>query len=170
MKLAEVQQVLQLLLREQVPIRQLAQILEVLGEEAVRTKDPLQLAERVRRRLARAISARYRDKRGRLAVITLDPTLEERIRAGSTHGENGLVVTLSPHVIEAICQRIGEALSRHSAAGRVPVVLVSPAIRPAVKQITSGTLPRLVVLSYEDVTRDTQLESLGLVDLEPASV
>jgi flagellar biosynthesis protein FlhA len=170
MKLAEVQQVLQLLLREQVPIRQLAQILEVLGEEAVRTKDPLQLAERVRRRLARAISARYRDKRGRLAVITLDPALEERIREGSTHGENGLAVTLSPHVIEAICQRIGEALSRHSSAGRVPVVLVSPAIRPAVKQITSGTLPRLVVLSYEDVTRDTQLESLGLVDLEPASV
>jgi flagellar biosynthesis protein FlhA len=103
-------------------------------------------------------------------VITLDPTLEERIRTATTTGDAGLNVALSPQVTEAICQRIGEALARHSAAGRVPVLLVSPAIRPAVKQITSGTLPRLVVLSYEDVTRDTQLESLALVELESAGV
>ena len=47
------------------------------------------------------------------------------------------------------------------------MVLVSPAVRAALKQITSAALPRLVVLSYDDVTRDTQLESLGMLDLEP---
>ncbi len=167
MKLSEVQQVLQLLLREQVPIRQLATILEALGEEAARTKDPILLTERVRRRLARAISTRYRDKHGRLAVITLDPALEEQIRAATHHDDGTLNVSLSPQTAETICQRLAGELARHAGSGRNPVVLVSPAVRPALKQITSAALPRLVVLSYDDVTRDTQLESLGMLDLEP---
>ncbi len=166
MKLAEVQQVLQLLLREQVPIRQLASILEALGEEVSRTKDPIALSERVRHRLARAISTRYRDKHGRLAVVTLDPALEERIRAATQRVGGTLTVSLSPQVVETLCQRLAGELARHAGSGRTAIVLVSPAIRPALKQITMAALPRLVVLSYDDVTRDTQLESLGLVELE----
>src|SRR6185369_15297616 len=73
MKLAEVQQILQMLLREQVPIRQLGPILETLGDYAPRTKDPVLLTEYVRHRLARTICTRYRDKQNRLHVITLDP-------------------------------------------------------------------------------------------------
>ena len=80
MKLAEVQQILQMLLREGVPIRQLGPILETLGDYAPRTKDPILLAEYVRRRLARTICDRYRDQDSRLHVVTLDPALEERIR------------------------------------------------------------------------------------------
>jgi flagellar biosynthesis protein FlhA len=165
MKLAEVQQVLQLLLREQVSIRQLAQILEVLGEESSRVKDPIVLCERVRRRLARAISARYRDKQGRVAVVTLDPALEEQLRRSLDPHDPTTISSLSPHTIEVICQRIAAAASVFP-HGRTPVLLVSSAIRPAVKQMTLGHLPQLVVLSYDDVTRDTQLESLGMIALE----
>ena len=70
MKLAEVQRMLQMLLREQVPIRQLSPILETLGDYAGRTKDPILLAEYVRHRLARAICARYRDADDKLHVVT----------------------------------------------------------------------------------------------------
>ncbi len=167
MKLVEVQQVLQLLLREQVPVRQLALILEVLGEEAPHTKHPVQLAERVRQRLARVISTRYRDKSGRLAVLTLDPALEDCILAAIEPGEREVRVRLAPQLVESICQRIGTALTQHAAESRTsPVLLVSPELRPAVKQFTASSLPRLVVLSYDEVTRDTRLESLGLVELE----
>jgi flagellar biosynthesis protein FlhA len=167
MKLVEVQQVLQLLLREQVPIRQLALILEVLGEEATHTKHPVQLAERVRQRLARVISMRYRDKSGRLAVLTLDPALEDQILAAIEPSERDFRVRLAPQLVELICQRLAAALDRHAGENRPSqVLLVSPELRPAVKQLTASVLPRLVVLSYDEVTRDTRLESQGLIDVE----
>src|SRR4029078_3949841 len=85
LKLAEVQQVLQMLLREEVPIRQLSQVLETLGDYAGKTKDLVFLTEYVRHRLARTICTRYRDAEGRLHVLTLDPTLEDKIAAGIEH-------------------------------------------------------------------------------------
>jgi flagellar biosynthesis protein FlhA len=163
MKLVEVQQILQLLLREQVSIRQLEQILETLGEYASRTKDPQVLTEFVRCRLARAICARYRDKENRLRVITLDPTLEDRVAAGIEHTDRGWHVRLSPQVTEGICQRIGADLQKLTLARRAPIVLVNPQIRAALKQLTSAQLPRLVVLSYDEITRDTQVESVAFV-------
>jgi flagellar biosynthesis protein FlhA len=159
MKLAEVQQILQLLLREGVSIRQLARILETLGEHASRTNEPTQLAELVRRRLARTISTRYRDKHHRLHVLTLDPALEDEIGATVDAAGSGL----SPQTIDAICQRISEELAGPERAGRTPVLLVSSWIRPVVKQLTWAHLPRLVVLSYDEISRDTRVESLGTV-------
>ena len=163
MTLAEVQQVLQMLLREQVPIRQLATILETLGDYAPRTKDPLLLVEYVRHRLARAISTRYRNADGRLHVITLDPALEDRIRAGFEHNERGLFIRMSPQAVETTCALLARQVEKLSAANHPAVVLVSPPIRPALKQMTETHLPQLVVLSYNEVTRDTQIESIGLV-------
>ena len=104
--LAEVQGVLHLLLREQIPIRQLGVILETLGDWAPRTKDPILLAEYVRHRLARQICSRYRDAEGRLTVIAMDPALEDRIRAGFDHNERGLFIRMSPQAVEATCQAI----------------------------------------------------------------
>ena len=163
MKLAEVQQILQMLLREQVPIRQLGPILETLGDYAGRTKDPVLLSEYVRHRLARSICSRYRDAQNRLHVITLDPALEDRIRAGFEHTERGLFIRMSPQAIEATCRVLGRELDKLITRGHPPVVLVSPQIRPALRQMTAAHLPQAIILSYNEITRDTQLESLGLV-------
>ncbi|HEX7446955.1 MAG TPA: flagellar biosynthesis protein FlhA [Pirellulales bacterium] len=163
MKLPEVQQILQMLLREQVSIRQLSPILETLGDYGGRTKDPILLTEYVRHRLARAICSRYRDPQNRLHVVTLDPALEDRIRAGFEHSERGLFIRMSPQAIEATCRVIGKELDKLIVKGHPPVVLVSPQIRPALRQMTSAHLPQAIILSYNEITRDTQLESLGLV-------
>lgn len=169
MKLAEVQQVLQLLLREEVPIRQLGTILETLGDHASRTKDPIWLCEYVRHRLARSLSSRYRDKDQRLHVLTLDPALEDRIAAGIEHNDRGLFIRMSPQAVERTCELIGEEIRRLSRSQHPLVLLVSPQIRPGLKQLTAPNLPRLVVLSYNEVTRDTQIESVGIVtDAVPA--
>ncbi|MGA2796470.1 MAG: flagellar biosynthesis protein FlhA [Thermoguttaceae bacterium] len=163
MKLAEVQQILQLLLRESVPIRQLGPILEVLGDYAPRTKDPILLTEYVRHRLARTICTRYRDKDHSLYVVTLDPALEDRIRSGFDHNEHGMFIRMSPQAVEAICRMISADVEKLVTAGHPPIVLVSPQIRAVLKQMTAPHIPQLVVLSYNEITRDTKIDSLAMV-------
>lgn len=161
MKLADVQLILQMLLREDVPIRQLSIILETLGDTIGKTKDPIWLVERVRNRLARTISTRYRDMNDRLHVIVLSPEYEDLIAEGVEHTERGLVVRMKPVVVEEINQGIGKALSKLVAMGVPPVLVVDPRIRPAVRQITEAKIPDLHVLSLNEITKDTYLESYG---------
>lgn len=163
MTLAEVQQVLQMLLREQVPIRQLGIILETLGDYAGRTKDPVLLTEYARHRLARQICTRYRGKDGLLHVITLDPDLDDRIRAGFEHSERGIFIRMSPQAVETTCRLIADEVGKLTTAGHSPILLVSPQIRAALKQITEPHIPQLVVLSYNEITRDTKIDSTGIV-------
>jgi flagellar biosynthesis protein FlhA len=188
MKLGEVQQVLQLLLREGVPIRQLGPILETLGDYATRTKDTVLLTEHVRQRLARTFCTQYRDGEHRLRVVTLDPALEERIRESgpafcqsSMDGSVGQVVNLSldrmpscpthqtgiglsPREIEDISRSIETKLEILTAAGHPPIVLVAPEIRPVVRNMTATHIPQLIVLSYNEITRDTRIESVAMVE------
>ena len=163
MKVAEVQQVLHALLREGVPIRQLGLIMEALGDYAPRGKDSIALTEYVRQRLARTISTRYRDNDRRLHVVTLEPALEERIRASIEPSEGGLVIRLAPRAAEMICRLIEDDLARLTRIDRPPVVLVAPPIRAALRQITAARLPRLVVLSYAEITPETYVDSVAMV-------
>lgn len=162
MSLAEIQAVLHLLLREQIPIRQLALILETLGNYAGRTKDPVLLAEYVRHRLARQICTRYRDANDELHVVAVDPAMEDRIRAGFEHNERGLFIRMAPQSIEATCSVLREELTKLTDAGRTPIVLVGPQIRAAFKQITENHLPHLVVLSFNEITRDTKIVTVAM--------
>jgi len=167
MKLPEVQHILHLLLREGVPIRQLGPILETLGDYGSRTKDPILLTEYVRHRLARTICARYRDREGRLWVVTLDPALEDRVRAGFDHNEHGLFIRMSPPAVENLCRLIHDAVAKLTAGNHPPVLLVSPQVRAAVKEMIAGQLPQVVVLSYNEITRDTRIESVAVVSDSP---
>ncbi len=171
MKLAEVQQILQMLLREGVTIRHLGPILETLGDFAPRTKDAVLLTEYVRHRLARTICTRYRDQQNRLCVVTLDPALEDRIRAGIEHSDRGLFVRMSPMAVEKTCQSIARQIESLARENHPPVVLVNPQIRAGLRQIIQAHLPQVAVLSYNEITRDTQIESVGLVrDEAPVAV
>ena len=96
MKLAEVQQVLHLLLREGLPIRNLGSILESLGDYASRTSDTRTLAEHARQKLSRTICTRYRDSERRLHVLALDAAIEDRIRAACENTDAGQLIRLSP--------------------------------------------------------------------------
>lgn len=163
LKLADVQQVLQILLREEVPIRQLSLILETLGDYAAKTRDPIILSEYVRHRLARTMCSRYRDAESRIYVLTLDPAIEDKIASGIDHTERGLFLRTPPATVERICELIGNELPKLTRQGRKPILLVSPQIRAGLKQLTSGNLPRLTVLSFNEITRDTQVEIVGIV-------
>ncbi|MGL6194829.1 MAG: flagellar biosynthesis protein FlhA [Thermoguttaceae bacterium] len=165
MKLSQVQQILQMLLREQVPIRQLGTILETLGDYGARTRDPVLLTEYVRARLARTICTRYRDSEDVLHVVMFDPSLEDQIRGGFEHSEQGMFIRFSPQAIDHLCTRISQEVEKLTRINHPPVVLVNPQIRAALKQMTSSAIPHLIVLSYNEITRDTKIDSVGMVTL-----
>jgi flagellar biosynthesis protein FlhA len=158
LSLAQVQQVLQLLLREQVPIRQLAQILEALGDYAGHLTEPVTLAEYVRQRLARTISSQYRDRHRVLRAVELGCEVEQRIDAGVEESARGFRVRLPAHEVDAVCAQIADSVERLSNDGHPPILLVNPLIRATVKHLTAAKLPKLVVLSYNEITPDTDLE------------
>jgi flagellar biosynthesis protein FlhA len=164
MSLSLLQQVLQRLLREQVPIRQLDKILEVLGDNVTRTKDPILLVEEVRRKLARTICTKYRDVNGMLHVVTLDPMLENQIFAGFEYNENGLFSRLSPDVRDNICRKLLPELEKLTQLNLTPIVLVDPRIRFFLKQLTNAMIPSLVVICYNELTVDTQVTVVGYVN------
>ncbi len=160
LKPSQVHQVLENLLRERVPIRDLEAILETLADFAEHTKNPVLLTEYVRSALARTICQRHRDEQRVLRVVTLDPDLEDVIAAGVGFGDTALIVKLSLPTIDAV----REALSSTLLATDATVVLTtSSAVRLGLRHITASAFPRLSVLSLNEISRDTQVEALGQV-------
>ncbi|MCH7987862.1 MAG: FHIPEP family type III secretion protein [Planctomycetes bacterium] len=166
LKTSQVHQILTNLLRERVPIRDLEAILETLGDYADRTKDLGILTEYVRNTLGRTICQQYRDANRVLRVVTLDPALEDMLAAGFDYGERGLIVKLSPQIAEAVTNAVADQLKNLVEAGHPPVVICGPQVRAGLKQITSAALHKIAVLSLNEITRDTEVESLGQVAME----
>ncbi|MBI1247379.1 flagellar biosynthesis protein FlhA [bacterium] len=162
MKIGDVQAVLQLLLREEVSIRQLARILETLGDHIGRTKDPVWLTEFVRHKLGRTICTKYRDKESRLYCVPMDPAMQDRIASGIDM-ERGAFARMSPQAIEMTCKSIAAGVEKLREIGKPPIVLVNPQIRPAVKQLTGNFIPDVIVLSHNEITNDTLIESMGII-------
>ena len=150
------------LLGDGVPIRDLETILETLGDLAPSTTNPDQLTELVRHRLARAICCLHRDAERRLQVVTLDPELEETIEAHSRFSDGGLQSWLAPWLAERLAEGLTQRCRRLSPDDPPVVVLCSsPLARASVSQMVCDQQPRLIVMSVEEVSRDTQVESLG---------
>ncbi|MFN0197402.1 MAG: flagellar biosynthesis protein FlhA [Planctomycetaceae bacterium] len=165
LKTSQVHQVLNNLLRERVPVRDLETILQTLGDYADRTKDLTILTEYVRNSLARTICQQYRDRNRVLRVVTLDPAIEDILSAGIEFGERGLTIKLSPQMAESITLALTEQLERLVSAGYPPVALCNPQVRAGLKQITSASLPKLAVISLNEITRDTEVEAMGQVEV-----
>jgi len=163
LNLGEVQKVLQLLLRERVSIRNLEVIFETLTDYGRRTKDPEVLAEYCRHALARQICAEYIDEDGRLLVVTVAPEIEQEILNAISQSETGEFIPLSPDRADAIAQATVEALQPMVAGGHDPIVLTTAQVRRYVKRIVERLLPRVIVLSYNEIDPGVRLESEGQV-------
>ena len=162
LKPGEVQKILQNLLRERVSIRNLGTILETIGDFGARTKDVTLLTEYVRNSLSRTICRQYLEEEGKLYCVTLDPTLEETIAGGIQHTDAGSFLSMDPNLLGQVMNAIGQEVTRLIQGGHHPVLLVSPQIRPHVKQIADGVRPGIAVLSYNEVVRDARVESIGV--------
>jgi flagellar biosynthesis protein FlhA len=169
LSLAEVQRVLQGLLEEVVPIRDLVRILEVLSERSRLTKDPEVLTEAVRVALGPSISAGYAPD-GKMAVLTLEPLLEHGLLESLRPAEAGSYLALDPEIAERLLAEVGAAATAAEQQGRQPVLVCAAPIRPALRRLVRTVNAGVPVLSYLEIGRQLELESMGVVSLVPATV
>jgi len=166
-KIADLQHVLQNLLKERVPIRDLETILETLGDWAPKTKDTEILTEYVRNALRRSICRSYitptPDGKQRLVCIALDPAFEDQISAYIDRGPGGTVLTMPARVASETAKRILTPLEEVTTAGHLPVVVTSPQVRAVVRQILESHLPQVAVLGYNEIESDIEVETVALV-------
>jgi len=162
--LTEVQKVLKNLLREGIPIRNLVTILEVLAENAPRTKNPDELTEHVRQALARVITERYAPE-GELKVIHFAAEAEERLLAALRARDGSPALLLAPEDLERLYRSLGDALRRSEALGARPVLLTSPAVRRAVRELVERVFPDVPVLSYAELLPHVRVEGLSAIAL-----
>lgn len=160
--LGEIQKVLVNLLRESVPIRDMATILETLADYGVVTKDTDLLTEYVRQGMRRTITRRF--VQGEEAtVITLEPQLEQLILERSKQNEVGSSVAIDPAQMQSIILSIKDNVESLSAQGKTPVVLTSPLVRRKFKKIAEMIVPDLAVLSYNELDQNIEIHSEGVI-------
>ena len=167
LKPGEVQRVLQGLLRERVPIRDLESIVEAIADIAGRTKDAEILTEYARNALARTLCHQHKGDDGRIHCITLDPSLEQLIGKSLERSEHGTTLTLPPQVQTKIVAAIRAQVEKAATAtrGRPPVLLTPPQIRLWLRKMLEVQLPSVAVLSYNEIVRGFEVESHGMVVL-----
>lgn len=170
LSLGEVQRVLSNLLDENVPIRDLGRIFEVLSERGRATKDPEALTEAVRAGLGPAVSAIFAAN-NRLPVITFEPVLEHQLVESLRNGDNGSFLTIDPTTAEHIAVEVGKMAVEAEQQGDSPVLVCTAALRPAVRRLVHAAAPRLAVLSYAELGPRLDIETIGQVKLgNPATV
>ena len=157
MSLGQVQRILGGLLKEGVPIRNLQTILEALADACIETKDPRQLTEHVRARLARIIVEPHLDPAGTLHAAFLDPELERNLAEALT-GNDG-VANLPAGFLGRFVDRTAEALSAMARSGRDPVLVTRANLRPFLAEAIAGVIPNAAVLSYQETTPAKKVET-----------
>ncbi|HVX85976.1 MAG TPA: flagellar biosynthesis protein FlhA [Phycisphaerae bacterium] len=162
-KPGELQKVLQNLLRERVPIRDLETILESLGEWAGKTKDLEVLTEAVRHGLARTICGQYRDESATIHCVTLDPALEDTLNGYIERNERGSFLTLPAQIARQIAEAIAANVNKLMQQGHMGVVLCSPQVRAHVRKLIEASLPAVAVLSYNEIVKGVNVDSVGTV-------
>ncbi len=163
LRIRDVQQVLQRLLREGVSIRSLAAILETLGDYASIRREPWFLAERARERLARSLSSTLRDRQGTLYAFALDPELERQLRGWIEEGNGEPRLDLPIAEAKSLLATIGRLAASQRQNGQPEVMVVDSALRYALRGLTQSDLPDLHVISYAEVSRDTHLETMSTI-------
>jgi len=165
LSLGEIQRVLQSLLGEGVPIRDLGTIVEAIGDKARTTRDTGLLSEYARQALGRAITAPHLDEQLRLQAITLDPAIEQEVSTSITQTTDGEYLAMEPPRAQAIVNAL-KAQVEHAAAGRAgrtPVLLCSARIRRHLRRLIAQAQPHLAVCSYNEIAPGVSVETVGVI-------
>jgi flagellar biosynthesis protein FlhA len=176
LSLGEIQRVLQSLLAESVPIRDLGTIVEAIGDKARTTRDTSLLSEYARQALGRAITAPHLDERLRLQAITLDPAIEQEVSTSITQTTDGEYLAMDPPRAQAIVTALraqvehATAMGSHGGhgggrggVGAGPVLLCSARIRRHLRRLIAQAQPHLAVCSYNEIAPGIDVETIGVI-------
>lgn len=161
--LGEIQKVLQNLLKEGISIRDLLTVMETLADYAPSTRDTDILTEYVRQSLKRAISTKYFLANETSSVVTLDPKVEQEIMGAVKQTETGAFLNLDPNRARAIIDAVGKEVNKLENLGKTPIVITSPIVRMYFKRLTEDYYRDLIVVSYNEVESNVELQSVGMV-------
>lgn len=161
--LGEIQKVLQNLLKEGISIRDLLTIFETLADYAGMTRDTDVLTEYSRQSLKRAISSKYFPANETTSVVTLDPKTEQDIMASVKQTEQGAYLTLDPDRTKAIMKSVETEISKLENLGKSTIVITSPIVRMYFKKLTEDYFKDLIVISYNEIDSNVELQSVGMV-------
>ncbi len=161
--LGEIQKVLQNLLKEGISIRDLLTIFETLADYAATTRDTDVLTEYCRQALKRAISARFFIPGDTTSVVTLDPVIEQEIMASVKQTEQGAYLTLAPDRTKAIISATEAELKKLDDLGKSQIVITSPIVRIYFKKLVEDYFEEIIVVSYNEVENDIELQSIGMI-------
>jgi flagellar biosynthesis protein FlhA len=164
MSVGDVQKVLKNLLRERVSVRNLVRILETLADYGNQTGDVNVLTEYVRQGLSRQISEEYfPSKQGK--IITFNQELENQLMESIEQNAGSSYLALDPSTSQRLINAIATELQNLVSIGEEPILLTAPIVRFYIKQLTEQSLPDLIVLSYNEIENDINLESAGMVEI-----
>ena len=163
LSIGEIQKVLQNLLEEGISIRDLVTIFETLADHASVTRDTDILTEYVRQSLKRAISGKYFPPNEVTNVVTLDPAVEQEIMGSVKNTEQGSYLALDPERVKKIIASLTEQLKKLEDMGRNPIVITSPIVRLYFKKMAQDYFKDIIVISYNEVESDIELQSVGMV-------
>jgi flagellar biosynthesis protein FlhA len=163
LNIGEIQKVLQNLLREGVSIRDLVTILETLADYAPTSRDTDVLTEYVRQSLKRAISNKFFPSGEMTSVVTLDPKVEQDIMGSVKQSEQGSYLTLDPAITKEIIQSVQSEIQKLEELGKSAIIITSPIVRMYFKRLTQDYFKDLVVISYNEIDSNVELQSVGMV-------
>jgi flagellar biosynthesis protein FlhA len=166
--LGGVVKVLQNLLREQIPIRDLLAILEALADWAPATKDLNILSERVRHALARTITKMHLTSEGKIAAVTVGHTVETVIAEALQQTDQGSFLSLDPLLAQQLMNNLARSLEKMAAVKHQPIVMCSAQIRPHFKMLVDRFMPHVVVLSYDEILSNIEIQSIDMLELDHA--
>ncbi|MBK7878542.1 MAG: flagellar biosynthesis protein FlhA [Planctomycetes bacterium] len=166
MSYGDIQRVLRNLLREGVPIRNMPAILEVLADNVARTKDPEALTELVRQRLGRALVEQHADRDGTIHAITFDPDVENRLAAAVGAVKDSDARAVSPAWLQQLMERTAANVAQATKSGKNVVLLARSNVRRFLNELARASLPKVAVLSYNEVVPARAVETAAVVRME----
>ncbi|MED5443877.1 MAG: flagellar biosynthesis protein FlhA [Pseudomonadota bacterium] len=164
--LGAITRVLQQLLAEGVPVKDMRTIVEALSEAVERTQDPDQLTALVRPRIGRMIMQPLLDEQAQLNVLTLEPEFEQLLHSILQQSNDLQTLAIDPKLAEGLFRSLRTAFAEAEAENIAPALVVSPPVRPWLARVLRHRLPDLPVLAYSEIPDDTAIKVVGTVDAQ----
>lgn len=163
LSIGQVQRILQNLLAEGISIRNLAGILEKVGDYAASTKSPDDLSEYARRALGMQITKPFQTNGGALRAITMDPRLEQQLAQGVRQSASEVALVIEPRLARHVIETLSKFVQQMISAGQHPVILCPPQLRLALRRFFENTFNDLAVLSYSEIPARVQIQNAAVI-------
>lgn len=165
-----IQRTLQNLLRERIPIKNLTLILETIADMAAITKNPDDLSEQTRKRLGMYFIKEYEVEPNKLLAMTFEPRLEQTLIGRVKRSQFDIGMVMDPNLTEGIIAEIEPKIQEMTEKGLSPVIVTTSELRLAFRRFMEPSYPQLVVLAYQELPSETQIEPFGAIALPDQSL